>query len=101
MKNASVANKGVVTKKCAIGALAGRTPGTRRARSWQERVGNKIEGGGYPIPGILQSVRKRLISRELEETVALKCEASVRKEKETKELEKIREVEEAAWAAAR
>jgi hypothetical protein len=48
--------------------------------SGQEGAGNKIEGGGYPIPGILQSVRKRLISKELEETAAFNCEVSVRKE---------------------
>jgi hypothetical protein len=36
--------------------------------------------GGYPIPGILQSVRKRLIAKELGETVAFECDASVRKE---------------------
>ena len=29
----------------------------------------KMEEGGYPIPGILQSVRKRLISKELAETL--------------------------------
>ena len=56
--------------------LSGRIPGV----SEQEGVGNKIEGGGYPIPGILQSVRKRLIAKELEETGARKCDASVRKE---------------------
>jgi hypothetical protein len=53
---------------------------------------------GYPIPGILQSVRKRLISKELEETVAFKCEASVRKEQELKELEEIEGVQGAAFA---
>jgi hypothetical protein len=61
MKNASVARKGVIAKKCAIGALAERT--------LREGLGNKIEEGGYPIPGILQSVRKRLITEELEETL--------------------------------
>jgi hypothetical protein len=40
----------------------------------------KRKGGGYPIPGILQSVRNSLIPKELWETVAFKCEASVRKE---------------------
>jgi hypothetical protein len=58
-----------------------------------------MEGGGYPIPGILQSVRKRLISRELGETSAFKCDASVRKEKEVKELKEIEDVKEAACAA--
>jgi hypothetical protein len=43
-----------------------------------KKVENKIEGGGYPIPGILQSVRNSLISKELEETVPSKYEASVR-----------------------
>jgi hypothetical protein len=87
---------------------------------------NKIEGGGYPIPGILQSVRKRLSSRELEETVAFKCDASVRNRliakdlRETftlkcevsgkaplplgrgkKKLEEIEQVQEAARAAFR
>jgi hypothetical protein len=50
------------------------------------------------MPGILQSVRKGLIAKELEETVAFKCEASVRKELEAKELE---EMQQAAWAAIR
>jgi hypothetical protein len=59
------------------------------------------EGGGYPIPGILQSVRKCLISKELEKTVAFKCEASVRRELEAKELEEKEQVQEAAWAAPR
>jgi hypothetical protein len=39
----------------------------------------RVRRGGYPIPGILQSVRKRLIAKEFEETDVLKCEASVRK----------------------
>jgi hypothetical protein len=63
-----VANTGVNTKERAFLA---------RPRGWG--VENKIEGGGYPIPGILQSVRKRLIAKGLEKTVAFKCEASVRK----------------------
>jgi hypothetical protein len=33
-------------------------------------VDEESEGGGYPIPGILQSVRKRLISKRLKETDA-------------------------------
>jgi hypothetical protein len=66
-----VANKGVVAQKCAIRAFLERT--------LRKRVEIKIEGGGYPIPGILQSVRKGLIAKELEETVAFNCEASVRK----------------------
>jgi hypothetical protein len=57
-----------------------------------------VARGGYPIPGILRSVRKGLIAKELEETVAFKCEASVRKGWEVKELEEIRG---AAWAASR
>jgi hypothetical protein len=48
-------------RKCAIRALGKRTLGKGGE--------NKMEGGGYPIPGILQSVRKRLVSKELEETV--------------------------------
>jgi hypothetical protein len=72
VKNASVASKGFIATKCAIRALAERTLG--------KGAKNKMEGGGYPIPGILKSVRKRVISKELEETVVLKCEASVRKE---------------------
>jgi hypothetical protein len=78
MKSATVARKGVIAQKCAIRALVERSLG--------KRVGNKIEGGGYPIPGILQSVRKSLISKELRETVAFKCEASVRNGKKPKEL---------------
>src|SRR5258707_3808938 len=41
MECASVTNKGVIAPKCAIGALAERTPGNR--------AGNEIEGGGIPV----------------------------------------------------
>jgi hypothetical protein len=78
MKKASVAMKGLVAEKCAIRALAERTLG--------KRVDRKLDGGGYPIPGILQSVRKSLISKVLGETSAFKCEASVRKRLISKEL---------------
>jgi hypothetical protein len=118
-----VVSKGVIvhpslrlgTRKSAIRALV-------RGK----RVENKMEGGGYPIPGILQCVRKRLSSKELEEAVVFKCGASVRNRliakdlRETftlkcaasgkaplplgrgkKELEETEKVEEAAWAASR
>jgi hypothetical protein len=42
-----------------------------RVEDFGDRIKNepkKRKGGGYPIPGILQRVRKRLISIELEET---------------------------------
>lgn len=58
MKCASAGSKGVIAQKSAIRALAERILG--------KRVGNEIEGGGYPIQGILQSVRKRLISKEFD-----------------------------------
>jgi hypothetical protein len=61
----------------------------------------KIEGGGYPIPGILQSVRKWLIAEEFDGHSVSKCEESVRKEKEVKGLNEATEVQEAAWAASR
>jgi hypothetical protein len=64
-----VARIGVIAKKWGF-----------RALSPSARMENKMEGGGHAIPGILQSVRRRLISKELEETVVFKCEASVRKE---------------------
>src|SRR5258707_3635765 len=41
MKCASVTSKGVIAQKCAIRALAERTPGNRAE--------NKIEGGGIPV----------------------------------------------------
>jgi hypothetical protein len=64
---------------------------------------------GYPIPGILQSVRKWLNARGIDGHGVWKCEASVRKEKEAplpfdrgkKELEKTRALQEAVWAASR
>ena len=76
------------------------------ASEWQtkkigENAVEKMERGGYPIPGILQSVRKRLIAKELDGTLVSKCEASVRKEQKARELEEIEEVQEAAWAAFR
>jgi hypothetical protein len=43
------------------------------------RRGGYSGRGATLIPGILQTVRKRLILKELGETVAFKCEASVRK----------------------
>jgi hypothetical protein len=58
-------------------------------RDLGERVENKIEGGGYPIPGILQSVRNRLILKELEKTVAFKCGSGVRNRLISKELREI------------
>jgi hypothetical protein len=61
MKCASKAREGLIAQKSAISALT--------ERILRKTVGNKIAGGGYPIPGILQSVRKRLSSKELEETV--------------------------------
>lgn len=69
-KNVSVESKGFIAGKCAKGALI--------LRSWSAEgetkgIGKnaikKIERGGYPIPGVLQSVRKRLIGKELEETL--------------------------------
>jgi hypothetical protein len=60
-----------------------------------------VARGGYPIPGILQSVRKGLIAKELEETVAFKCEASVRKGWKTKELEEKGEVQGTACTESR
>jgi hypothetical protein len=63
--------------------------GDRIKNEPRKRKGGKVETGpsrralwvkGYPIPGVLQSVRKRLIAKELGETAAFKCEASVRKE---------------------
>jgi len=53
-KNASVASKGVVAKKCAIRALILCSWSAIRAvaeRTLGKGVGNKIEGGGVPYPG--------------------------------------------------
>jgi hypothetical protein len=58
------------------------------AESWVMVFPFLLKDGGYPIPGILQSVRKRLNSKGLEETVVCKCEASVRKGLERKDLRK-------------
>ncbi len=84
---ASVTNKEVIAQKCAISALAERTLG--------RKVGKKTERGGYPIPGIWQSVRKWLNAKEFDGHCVLKCEESVRKQWEVKELNEVKGIEEA------
>jgi hypothetical protein len=64
MKNASVANKGFIAQKCAIRALAERTPDTRAV--------NKIEGEGVPYPGYFAKCAEAVDCKRVEENSCLK-----------------------------